>query len=271
MTPERPVYTVRVPHMGHIQIHRQFESKAEGFPRTVRIYTPDAYDHEPERRFPVLYMQDGQNVFAHHESAVYDTWCANHVMEHLTYEGALEPWIIVGIDSGMGRFEDYSAWDDPAKGRKGRGETYTRFLVDELKPWIDTTYRTRIEPQSTAVAGSSLGGLISLYMGMSRPDVFGRIGAFSPTVMWADNAIMKAWNAHTRKWSRIYLDAGLSEYIEVENTPLDYGGMVKEFYFQLKNAGYADHELFLVLEPGGYHHEKDWARRLPLAFRWLLS
>lgn len=257
--------------MGHIQLHREFESKVEGHLRTVRIYTPDEYDQEPDRTFPVLYMQDGQNVFAHHESAVYDTWCANQVIEHLVAERSIEPWIIVGVDSGMGRFEDYSAWDDVEKNRKAKGETYAKFLTNELKPWIDKTYRTRREANWTAVAGSSLGGLISLYLGQSRPEIFGRIGAFSPTVMWANRAIFKSWKAHAKKWTRLYLDAGLAESIHVDERSLDYGAEVREFFFHLKSLGYEDHELFLVLEPGGHHYEKDWARRLPLALRWLLS
>src|SRR6478609_7868701 len=98
--------------MPNVQINREFPSRAEGHTRTVRIYTPDEYDQDSSRRFPVLYMMDGQNVFAHHESAVYDTWCANQVLERLVGEGALEPWIVVAIDSGPGRMEDYTPWPD---------------------------------------------------------------------------------------------------------------------------------------------------------------
>lgn len=257
--------------MSHVQINRGFESRAEGFNRTVRIYTPDEYDQDPNRRFPVLYMQDGQNVFAHPESAVYDTWCVNRVLEHLVGEGTLEPWIVVAVDSGPGRLEEYSPYPEPRSKVKGRGETYARFFADELKPWVDRVYRTKKAPEWTAVAGSSLGGLISLYLGLTRAHVFGRIGAFSPTVMWGDGALFKNWQTHSRSWSRIYLDAGLSEYIEVDNVPLDYGNLTREFFFHLKSLGYGDHELFFVLEPGGQHHEKDWQRRLPLALRWLLS
>lgn len=257
--------------MGHIQIQRQFQSRAEGFERTLRIYTPDEYDQQKDRRFPVLYMHDGQNVFSHPESAVYDTWCVNTVMESLVGEGALQPWIIVGVDHGVGRIEEYTAWDDKKRSTKGKAPDYAKFLCEELKPYIDRTYRTRIDAQSTAVAGSSLGGLVSLYLGSNRPSVFGRIGAFSPSVMWADRAIFTEWKTHTQKWSRIYLDAGLSEHLDIEGEPYDYGGAVRDFFFLLKSLGYADNELFLVLEPGGRHHENDWRRRLPLALRWLLS
>ncbi len=257
------------PRMGHVHLLRDFPSRAEGDVRTVRVFTPDGYDAGGDHRYPVLYMQDGQNVFSHPESARLDTWCANVTLERLAAEGAVEPWIIVAVDSGLGRFSDYSPWVH--RGREGNGERYARFLVDELKPWVDATYRTRAGSRWTAVMGSSLGGLISLYLGLSRPGTFGRVGALSPTVMWAHDALFRAWTAHTRRWTRIYLDAGHPEHLHVEGESLPYGEGACAFYEHLKGLGYHDHELFLVLEQGGGHHERDWQRRLPLAFRWLLG
>lgn len=271
MTRRGGVPTIRSQPMGQIKLHREFASKVEGFPRTCRIYTPDEYEQDPERTFPVLYMHDGQNIFAHPQSALIDTWCANLTVEKLVAERCIEPWIIVGIDSGMGRLEEYSGWDDETHQTKGRGEQYTRFIVNELKPWVDRTYRTRKEPRWTGVAGSSLGGLISLYMGQTKPDVFGRIGAFSPTVMWAKRAVFMQWNQHAKNRTRLYIDAGLAESLNIENREFDYGNEVRRFFEHVKRLGYDDHEVFFVLEPGGHHHETDWARRLPLAFRWLLS
>ena len=257
--------------MGHVHIIRDFASPHEGFTRTVRIYTPDGYDHAPHHRFPVLYMHDGQNVFAHPESALFDTWCANLALEHMVGEGRMEPWIIVGIDSGPGRVEEYSPWDEPRGNVRARGETYARFVVETLKPYIDGAYRTRQGPEWTAVMGSSLGGLMSLYLGWKYPEVFGRIGALSPSVMWSEYRLFQHWTAHTRRWTRIYLDAGASEWIDPGGVPLPYAEATREFYLHLKRLGYADHELFLVLEPGGLHHERDWQRRLPLAMHWLLG
>jgi predicted alpha/beta superfamily hydrolase len=257
--------------MGHVHILRDLPSPTEGFSRTVRIYTPDGYDAHGAHRYPVLYMHDGQNVFAHPESHVFDTWCANHTLEHLMGEGRLEPWLIVAVDSGAGRMQEYSPWDDAPSGAKARGEAYARFLVEHLKPWVDRTYRTRPGSEWTAVMGSSLGGLISLYLGWKHPEVFGRIGALSPTVMWSGGKLFSQWKAHSRQWSRIYLDAGVHEFIDPGGVPLNYGEATRDFYFHLKGLGYSDHELFLVLEPGGQHHERDWQRRLPLAMRWLLG
>ncbi|MBX7099904.1 MAG: alpha/beta hydrolase [Myxococcaceae bacterium] len=256
--------------MGHVQILRGVPSRAEGFDRTVRIYTPDAYDARPGERFGVLYMHDGQNVFAHPESAMPDTWCANWAIEQLAHSGRTAPWLIVGVDSGPGRLAEYSAWPDHRSHVPGHGESYARFLTDELKPWVDATYRTQPGSPSTATAGASMGGLISLYLGLSRPQVFGRIGAFSPSVMWADGAIFRAWHQHSRLWSRIYLDAGDGEFIRVNDIPMHYGDDTRSFHGHLRGLGYADWELSLVLEDGGLHHERDWQRRLPSALAWLL-
>jgi len=254
--------------MGHVHILRDFPSRAESGARTVRIYTPDGYDARGDHRYPVLYMHDGQNVFSHPRSAMIDTWCANTTLEHLVAHGAVEPWLVVAVDSGPGRMSDYSPWAH--RGRPGHAERYARFLVDELKPYVDATYLTRTASRWTGVMGSSLGGLVSLYLGHTRPGTFGRVGALSPTVMWADDALYRDWTAHTRHWTRIYLDAGLGESIHVEQ-PLHYGEGARAFHAHLKSLGYHDHELFCVLEPGGQHHEQDWQRRLPLALRWLLG
>lgn len=267
--PEPPLATVP---QGHLQILRDFPSRHEPAPRTVRIYTPFAYDLEPQRRYGVLYLQDGQNVFAHPESARIDTWMAQLSLEQEIAAGTIEPWILVAVDHSVERFEDYSPWDDPPSKTQARGERYARFVVDELKPFIDRHYRTRPEPEWTAVAGSSLGGLISLYLGLTRPQVFGRIGGFSPSVMWSQGLLFQHWQKHSRRWSRIYLDAGETETFEsFEDRTLEYGVAAKQFYEHLRQLGYGEHEVQLWLEPGGQHFEADWARRFPHAIRWLLG
>jgi predicted alpha/beta superfamily hydrolase len=151
------------------------------------------------------------------------------------------------------------------------GSAYVDFLTDHLKPYMDRVYRTRPEPEQTAIMGSSLGGLISLFAGWRRPDVFGRIGGVSPSVMWSMGRLFEAWQEHSHKWSRIYLDVGDQERIYRDHLPLNYADSVQSFYDQLKSLGYGDHELRLIVEAGGGHHESDWKRRLPEAFAWLLS
>ncbi|MGA9521000.1 MAG: alpha/beta hydrolase-fold protein [Myxococcaceae bacterium] len=256
--------------MGHIQILHDVPSHAEGFSRTVRIFTPSLYDQTTTARFGVVYMQDGQNVFDDTRSARDPTWAANHALEDLLRSGRIGSWIIVAVDHGLGRFEDYSPWDEPRANVKGRGRSYARFLIEQLKPWIDSTYRTLPGPEHTAVVGSSLGGLISLYLHRWHTDVFGRVGALSPSVMWCEDGLFRHWTSHSRQWSRIYVDAGDRELFVLGAFPMEYGIRTREFGEHLRGLGYGEHELLTVLEPGGEHTEGDWQRRLPAAFEWLL-
>lgn len=259
--------------MGHLEILHDVPSHVEGFTRTLRIYTPRGYGHDPARRYGVLYMHDGQNVFEHPDSVRHGgaTWSTNLALEGLVDGGRIQPWIVVGIDHSLGRFEDFSPWDEPRVGVKARGETYSRYLIHELKPWVDAHYRTRPQPEWTATMGSSLGGLISLYLGLAHGDVFGRIGALSPSVMWGEDGLFHHWKAHTRRWTRMYLDVGEHEEFSLGDFPMHYGLDVRAFCEHLWRLGYAGHELRTVIDPGGAHSEWDWARRLPAALEWLLG
>lgn len=257
--------------MGYVHILRDFYSYPEHTTRTLRIYTPDAYEWDHERRFGVLYMCDGQNVFDHPESALYHTWRANVVMEQESAAGTLQPWIIVGIDHLPGRFEEYTPWPFPIRGIHGQGAQFVDCLVNHIKPFIDRTYRTDPRPEMTALVGASLGGLIALYAHRERPDVIGRVGAVSPTLMWSDYRTFEHWHSHHDTWTKIWLDAGEHEHIWIDDLELDYARITERFYWHLRGLGYAEHEVRLFLEPGGNHHEIDWQRRLPEILRWLLN
>jgi predicted alpha/beta superfamily hydrolase len=254
-----------------IRIIRDFFSHPENMTRTLRIYTPDAYEREPGRRFPVLYMLDGQNVFNHPESAIYHTWCANTTMDRMVRDGAVQPWIIVGIDHGPERFSEYSPWWEPAVGAGGGGWAFIDFLVYHLKPFMDGSYRTLTEPHWTGVMGSSLGGLMSLTMAKSHPWVFGRIGAVSPTVMWANREIFRLWDRPTGRWLQLYLDVGSLERYWFYNVFLDYVESVQQFSEHLQRVGVAPYEMRYVVAPDHFHNEEAWQARLPDIFRWLLA
>ena len=251
--------------MGDIKILRDFYSPPEKIQRTIRIFTPTAYQQQPEQRFPVLYMFDGQNVFSHSESAVYDTWCANTTVEQLAQEGSIRPWIIVAIDHLSNRLEEYSPWDG------GRGQLCAEFVVNHLKPYIDKTYRTLPSAPWTGVMGASMGGLMSLYMGKRYPDIFGRIGGLSPALMWGSDRMFQYWNSHTRRWSKIYLHVGSAEQYSFYGVWLDYVPITRDFYYHLKQLGYSDHEVRFSLVEGAVHHETAWQRNLPNIMRWLLE
>ncbi|MBE9229103.1 alpha/beta hydrolase [Phormidium sp. LEGE 05292] len=251
--------------MGEIQIIRDFYSFSEQTNRTLRIFTPDAYHQEPYKRFPVLYMLDGQNIFSHPESAVYDTWCANIALEELISEGTIHPWIIVGIDHLPNRMEEYSPWQD------GRGHLTSEFLVNSLKPYIDRQYRTLTDPQNTAILGSSMGGLFALYIGKTYPQLFGRIGGISPALMFGGDFMFRYWDRHTRFWSKILLYVGSAEQYNYYGTEIDFVPINKYFYQHLKNLGYSEQELYFVLGKDEIHHETAWQKRLPEMLTWLLE
>jgi predicted alpha/beta superfamily hydrolase len=256
--------------MGNIQILHDFYSPGEGFNRTIRIFTPEGYDANPNQRFPVLYMFDGQNIFAHPESAVYDTWCANWTMDKLAQAGTIPPWIIVGIDHTGDRFNEYSPWIG------GHADRTAKFLVETLKPYIDSHYRTRPEHPWTGVMGSSMGGLITLYIGRTYPQVFGRIGSLSAALMWGKGLFDKGqmfslWDRKTDYWSKIYIYVGGAEQYSFSGVWLDYPPINRDFYEHLKDLGYNDHEVHFKLAEGEPHHEKAWQRQLPDIMTWLLE
>ncbi len=251
--------------MGNIQILRDFFSPVENTERTIRIFTPNAYDENPNQHFPVLYMFDGQNIFAHPESAVYDTWCVNETIENLVADGSISPWIVVGIDNLTDRVTEYSPWDDR------QGHLTSKFLIHHLKPYIDQTYRTRPEPEWTSIMGSSMGGQFALYLGKTFPEIFGRIGGISPALMWGDGKMLQYWDKHTQRWSKIYLYVGEKEQYPFYGDWLDYVPLTCKLYEHLKEIGYSDHELQFKLAEEEVHHETAWQRQIPDIFRWLLA
>ncbi len=259
--------------MGYVQILREFPSRLEGKRRTVRIFTPSLYDRDPSARFGVLYMHDAQNLFDHPETEVPVSWGADSTLERMIDQGRIPPWMIVAIDhDGPGRFAQYSPWPEVRAGvHEGRAEQFGRWLVEELKPWVDQHYRTRTEAMWTGSMGTSLGGLVSLYLNLRFPDVIGRVGALSPSVMWCEEGLFRHWTAHSRKWTRIYLDVGTAESMVLHGVPMPYAERTAAFYWHLKNLGYEHWELKLVVEEGAWHHESDWRRRLPGAYDWLLG
>jgi predicted alpha/beta superfamily hydrolase len=119
--------------------------------------------------------------------------------------------------------------------------------------------------------GASLGGLMTMYMGYERPEVFGRLGAISPTFCWSDGRIFEHWKQRHPVFSRIYIDCGSEERIWLEDLFLDYPKYSQDFHDHLQALGYQAHELKLVVEQGAHHHEIDWQRRFPSMIRWLLA
>ncbi len=230
--------------------------------RRIWIYLPPDYGTS-DRRYPVLYMHDAQNLFDHATSFSgewrVDETLNNHSRQ--TQRGV----IVVGIDNGGGtRIGEYTPYPHPNYGG-GEGEAYTDFIVETLKPYVDANYRTLPERQHTGIVGSSLGGLISLYAAIEHQDVFGMAGVLSPSLWFSDEIFNLVRSAEKTANMRIFLLAGEQE---------DAGSVVRDnqrMYKALRRAGFRPKELRYATHPDGQHSEWYWAREFPVVIEWLLA
>ena len=197
---------------GNVQRIEGFRSEILGNNRDIFVYLPPSYDREPDRRFPVLYMQDGQNLFDRAAAAFGVEWEADETAERLIRSGAVEPLIIVGITTQANRIDELSDTYSERFGGGGKAALYGRFLVEELKPMIDKKFRTKPDRAHTGVGGSSLGGYVSLLLLEQYPEVFSRVAAVSPAVLWNDGALARRWAEHAAKLplkrTRFWIDVG---------------------------------------------------------------
>jgi predicted alpha/beta superfamily hydrolase/uncharacterized protein involved in tolerance to divalent cations len=263
---------------GTIKILRGLKSPQLSNHRDILVYLPPSYDAQDAqaRRYPVLYMHDGQNLFDAATSFAGE-WHADETMEMLARQG-LEA-IIVGIPNiGERRFQEYIPFASPDV-EGVQGEEYVAFTADTVKPIIDRDFRTRPERGATGVAGSSLGGLISLYAYFSRPEVFGLAGVFSPALRWGKRGIFPFINRAEFSPGKIYMDVGTAEGVGLADTrraqrpfAFQYLLLVRRMDEMLRRKGYRPGvSLRYVEDEGGIHHESAWARRLPAALRFLLG
>jgi predicted alpha/beta superfamily hydrolase len=234
--------------------------------RNVDVYLPPSYD-ETSDRYPVLYMQDGQNL-CDPAAAFAGTWQLMEVLDDLA-RGGLE-LIVVGVHhGGRDRIAEYSPF--PGRYGPGKGDRYVKFLTTTLKPRIDRRFRTARARDRTAILGSSMGGLISLYAFLAYPRVFGAAGAMSPALWYGDRRIFETidealppGSARSASAGRMYLDVGTEEGAVALR---DARAMAD----RLERAGYRPGESLTWLEEaGGRHSEAAWSRRLGRAIRFLL-
>ncbi|KPV49985.1 hypothetical protein SE17_29545 [Kouleothrix aurantiaca] len=245
--------------------------------RRLFVHLPPSYAAEPERRYPVIYMQDGQNLFDQTLSYAGE-WQVDETMLALSGEG-LEA-IVVGIPNmGTRRVDEYSPFKDARLRRGGRGDWYVAFMANTVKPLIDADFRTLPAREHTGVLGSSMGGLISLYAFFARPDVFGFAGVMSPSLWFAQEAITSYIQAAPYKPGRIYLDIGTHEAGEprlAQRPPHKYTSRYLQSARRLTEIlaakGYLPGtQLRYDEEEEAAHNEAAWARRLPGALRFLLA
>ena len=242
-----------------------FQSRFLPGSRDITLYLPEAYLTNPNQRFPVFYLHDGQNLFDDRSSFLPGhTWRAHTTADHLTRSGLIEPVILVGIaNAGTRRMAEYTPTHDPQFGG-GEGALYGQLLIDDLKPLIDTTYRTLPDAANTALGGSSLGGLISLTLGLDHPGVFGKIAALSPSIWWDNRSLLNlVTNANPRPNLRIWLDIGTAEGRQhVHDADL--------LHSRLQLRGWRDGvDLYYLQAPYAAHNEDAWAARFGSVLHFL--
>jgi predicted alpha/beta superfamily hydrolase len=248
---------------GTIRKHEKFASQFLQS-RDVLVYLPPGYDTSPTQRYPVLYLHDGQNLFDP-ATAFAGDWKVDETAEALIQQGQIEPLIIVGIsNTGEKRIDEYTPTQDAEKKKGGAADIYGRMLIEELKPFIDRNYRTLSDAANTGLGGSSLGGLLSMHLGLRHSPVFGKLAVLSPSVWWDSREIVHEVESLTGKLPlRIWLDAGTKE-----------GKNVTKDARMLRDALVAKgwklgEDLQYFEAKGGEHNERSWGSRVDRVLKYL--
>ncbi|MEJ7589760.1 MAG: alpha/beta hydrolase-fold protein [Ferruginibacter sp.] len=226
--------------------------------RRIWLYLPPGYANN-RKRYPVLYMHDGQNIFDEYTSSNGE-WKVDECIDSLVKIGK-PGCIVVGIDNGPKRLNEYNPYDFAEFG-KGEGNEYVDFIVKNLKPFIDRRYRTLAGPQNTMIAGSSMGGLISYYAMLKYPEVFGKGGIFSPA-FWTAEKIRDMTDSCGKK-----LKGKLFFYIG-EKEGENYSSDMKEVTDRLGTISSA--LIYAVTDSQGSHNEEAWRKWFPEFYNWVLA
>jgi predicted alpha/beta superfamily hydrolase len=258
---------------GDLRLH-EFRSRFFRNTRFLRVWLPPGYDDNENsaRRYPVLYLNDGQNLFEPSTSFTGVEWQVDETADRLIREEQVPPMIIVGIDNaGKERFREYMPHRSMSPMMlRVQGNRYPNFLMKEVMPFVARNYRVASGPENTGLGGSSLGALISLYTVAVHPGWFGRLLIESPS-LWASNRQMIKDSRTIKQWpERIFLATGTAEAgrEERDRSVVDD---VRELAAIFRRAGLDDRRLRLVIDEGATHHESAWARRFSDALSFLFG
>jgi len=251
-------------------------------PRQVDVWLPPDYETDTARRYPILYMHDGQNLFDPATSTLQVDWGVDEALERLIAAGNVPPVIVVGVWCTALRVREYlpeRPFTTPAGQQKLRAmspelqggplsDAYLRFLTSELKPFIDATYRTRPEREATSIMGSSMGGLISLYAVCEYPDIFAGAGCVSTHWPIADGLIVDALPGMLPSpgMHKFYFDFG------TETLDALYEPYQQRADAIMAKAGYTQGQDWLTRKfPGAEHSERSWRERVHIPLEFLLG
>jgi len=248
--------------VGDIEQIDGVQSPQLGNTRTLWVYLPPGYRKDTAKRYPVLYLHDGQNVFDE-ATSFSGEWGADEAAEALARKGLRA--ILVAIANNEDRLAEYAPFPAPENDGKPRAAGYADFVVNTVKPLIDARYRTLADRKSTGILGSSMGGLISLYAALAYPDRFGFVGAMSPSFWFGDFQIYGWVHAHLAPPMRVYLDVGTNEEGE---SPSGNEGFVRDTEAMATMLEGLGHQVRVVVAPGATHSEGAWRERFPAALEW---
>jgi predicted alpha/beta superfamily hydrolase len=251
---------------GTLRLHKALESGSVERSRDVIVYLPPDYN-ETHQRYPVLYLHDGQNLFDPATAFAGQDWGLDELAEELIQSGQIQPIVIVGVyNAGEKRMAEYTHVRD-RRGRGGRARKYAQFLIQDLKPFIDSEYRTLTDCANTGLGGSSLGGLVTLYLGLHHPDTFGKLIVMSPAVWWANRAILReVRKLRERLPQKIWLDIGTCEGQDPEVCVKNVEDLAAALVSKGWEPGY---DFKFVEDQGAGHNENAWGYRMGDALKFL--
>ncbi|MDX2132932.1 MAG: alpha/beta hydrolase-fold protein [Planctomycetota bacterium] len=242
--------------------------------RELLVWLPPGYD-DPRNaavKYPVLYLHDGQNLFEKPASAP-DEWHADETADELIRLGRMRPVIIVGVPhAGAQRVSEYLPVAALDAGTPARGDEHVEWLVREVLPLVERTFRVKPGADETGIGGSSLGAVIALHAASKHPDRFGLVLAESPSLVLGAPGVMRAWAESVAPPRRVFLGVGTAETGDAPASAdrnRAYVQAVEDLDARFKRAGLGPDRRLLIVAPGATHTESAWAARLPMALSFL--
>lgn len=257
---------------------KKITSKYLNNTRELFILIPPGYKKEEDKTYPVFYMNDGQNLFSTHGNW-FKKWDLDIVVKNMLEKGHMEEIFIVGVANTNKRGYEYTPTYDMLEGNGGGANLYMKFLLEEVKPLIESSYRVKKERDFLAFGGSSLGGILTLYGAIKYSHVFSKFAVISPSLWW-DFGVMFDF---TRNWEvepsniKIWLDIGrkegtvtrkesLNKILKEIYRPVHFNRVLKDI---LIKKGFVEGKNLKALEDvKGVHDEICWGRRMYMVFRY---
>ncbi|MDZ5711043.1 alpha/beta hydrolase [Jeotgalibacillus haloalkalitolerans] len=255
---------------GDVRIVKDMKVPQLNTTKNIWVYLPPGYN-ESEKRYPVLYMHDAQNVFDQATSTG-EEWGVDESLEALSRQNESYEVIVVAVDHGEDeRSNEYNVYVNDQHQFGGKGEQYLAFLTETLKPWIDQEFRTLPGPGDTMIGGSSFGAYISLYAGLIYPHTFGKVMAFS-LMVWQDNHTLKKLikNGDHASLQKVFINIGDTEDKSRRGSKLllEDAKNISEAFI---DSGFPEERLRFDIVKDGRHHESTWRKEFPDAFQWLMK